>query len=379
MKVMILVTHLLGTGHLARAVTLAEAFGAASHDVAVVSGGTPVPRLEKRGVRIVQLPPVRSDGADFSRVLDAGGSLADSAYLAKRQAELIDFLHDFEPDVLITELFPFGRRSLRGEFLAVLDAATSRPEKPLVCASIRDILAPPGKEKKRIFADETVARFYDAVLVHSDPAVTPLDLSWPVSDMLAARLEYTGFVAPPPAGPHPDGCGKDEVLISAGGGDVGAALFACACDAAALMPERTWRILVGGPQAGDRIAGLRQDAPANVVVEAARDDFRQMLTQAAASVSFCGYNTAMDLLQSGCPAVLVPFDDGNEVEQSIRAEALARLPGFAVLPTQDMSAEAMCRAVTTVTEGSRRGLIHTSADGAAETVRIVERLAGRHG
>ena len=48
-----------------------------------------------------------------------------------------------------------------------------------------------------------------------------------------------------------------------------------------------------------------------------------MLYHAAASVSLCGYNTALDVLQSGVPAVLVPFDNGGEVEQSLRAEALA--------------------------------------------------------
>ncbi|HBR43215.1 MAG TPA: glycosyltransferase, partial [Sulfitobacter sp.] len=43
MKVSIVVTHLLGTGHLARALTLGRAYGAAGHDVQVVSGGMPAP------------------------------------------------------------------------------------------------------------------------------------------------------------------------------------------------------------------------------------------------------------------------------------------------------------------------------------------------
>jgi len=44
-----------------------------------------------------------------------------------------------------------------------------------------------------------------------------------------------------------------------------------------------------------------------------------MLYHAAASVSLCGYNTALDILQAGTPAVFVPFDDGSEVEQGLRA------------------------------------------------------------
>ena len=61
MKVSIVVTHLLGTGHLARALTLGRAYGAAGHDVQVVSGGMPAPQLNSDGVDVVQLPPLRSD------------------------------------------------------------------------------------------------------------------------------------------------------------------------------------------------------------------------------------------------------------------------------------------------------------------------------
>jgi len=62
------------------------------------------------------------------------------------------------------------------------------------------------------------------------------------------------------------------------------------------------------------------------VVEPPTPDFRMLLTGAAASVSMCGYNTALDVLQAGVPAVLIPFDDGGEVEQGLRADALAALP-----------------------------------------------------
>ena len=64
MRVMIVVTHLLGTGHLVRAATLARAFDAARHQVCVVSGGMPVPHLDMDGLNMVQLPALRSDGVD---------------------------------------------------------------------------------------------------------------------------------------------------------------------------------------------------------------------------------------------------------------------------------------------------------------------------
>ena len=60
MKVMIVVTHLLGTGHLTRALTLARAFAAAGDQVVLLSGGVPVGHLDFDGIALVQLPPLKS-------------------------------------------------------------------------------------------------------------------------------------------------------------------------------------------------------------------------------------------------------------------------------------------------------------------------------
>ena len=136
MKVSIVVTHLLGTGHLARALTLGRAYGAAGHDVQVVSGGMPAPQLNSDGVDVVQLPPLRSDGVDFARLLDEHGTLASEALKAARREMLIAHIQTRTPDLLITELFPFGRRTLKAEFLALLDAADALPTRPLICASV---------------------------------------------------------------------------------------------------------------------------------------------------------------------------------------------------------------------------------------------------
>jgi len=250
----------------------------------------------------------------------------------------------------------------------------SLPRRPAILGSIRDILAPPSKPSKVQRTDQIIARFYDAVLVHSDPHGTPLEQSWPVSDLLRPMLRYTGYVAPAPAQPHPDDTGQDEILVSAGGGNVGTSLFETAIDAARLMPTRRWRLLVGGSPT--RIAALQaRNPPSNTIIEAARTDFRQMLHHAAASVSMCGYNTALDLLQSGTRAVLVPFDAGQEVEQSLRAKSLGTLPGIAVLRSGDLTPRALCEAVEQVISDPPRPATNLRFDGAAQTVALACELA----
>ena len=376
MKVMIVVTHLLGTGHLARALTLARAFGAAGDDVWVVSGGKPAPVLDRGDVTLVQLPPVASDGVDFSRLLTTDGTSATPAYLAERQSALLRHLVGFQPEVLITELFPFGRRILADEFRALLAVAKAQDTPPLICASIRDILAPPSKPKKATLANDILNTYYDAVLVHSDPMLTPLELSWPVSDIIRSMLHYTGFVAPPVAPQHPLGTGAGEVIVSAGGGDVGTHVYRAAVQAAALIPQPV-RVLVGGSDPEPRIEALKPIAAGPATIEAARPDFRQMLHHAAASVSLCGYNTALDILQANTPAVFIPFDDGNEVEQGLRARALATRDGIELLGRESLTPDALAAALARVIAAPARTTDGIGFDGATRTVEITRRLRGQ--
>ncbi|WP_299152404.1 glycosyltransferase [uncultured Tateyamaria sp.] len=366
MKVMILVTHLLGTGHLARALTLARAFGAAGDEVTVLSGGLPVNHFDTDGQTLIQLPAIRSNGVEFTTLLDAQGQVVDAAYMAARCRVLLAALRHIGPDVLITELFPFGRRILHQEFHALLEAAQALASPPVILSSIRDILAPPSKPAKVQFADDMITQFYDGVLVHSDPALIPLDRSWPVSGMLENRLRYTGFVAPTPP---PPSAPNHEILVSAGGGGVGDRIFEAACEAARLTPDLHWRCLVGG--AAERIPPLAARAPANMICEAPRADFRTLLNGAAASVSMCGYNTAMDVLQTGVPAVFVPFDDGGEVEQGLRAQALSALPGIAVVRQDTLDSATLLQGLDQVRSAPRRGPQTDYMDGAIHTVQIV--------
>jgi predicted glycosyltransferase len=375
MKICIVVTHLLGTGHLARALTLARAYKDAGHDTIVVTGGMAAAQLTSDSIKMVQLTPLRSDGVDFTRLLDANDNEADATLFDARIRKLTETVASQQPDVLITELFPFGRRILKGEYIALLNAAKALPNRPLICASVRDILAPPSKPAKATLAEDLVAQFYDAVLVHSDAAVAPLSLSWPVSDALASKLRYTGYVAPPPAVAHPDGLGAGEIIVSAGGGDVGRHVFDTALNAARQDPEkRQWRLLLGGQDGAKRSRDLMRNAPENVIIEPARPEFRQMLYHAAASVSLCGYNTALDVLQSGVRAVFIPFDAGSEVEQGLRADALAQLDGIGVLRNADLSAETLLGAVTAVLDAPTRAQRTDGFDGAAQTVRLTRNM-----
>lgn len=372
-RVLIVVTHLLGTGHLARALGLARGFAAAGDEVVLASGGMPVPHMDMSGVTLVQLPPLRSDGTDFARLLDETGTPARPEVFEVRRAALRACVATLQPEIVITELFPFGRRGLKDEFTGLLAQAEALPQRPRIFASVRDILAPPSKPRKAAFAEDMIAAHYDGVLVHADPEVITLDASWPISDALKSKLRYTGFVAPclPSVPEHTDGHG--EILVSAGGGSVGDRLFDAALGAAA-GSAHTWRLLVGGHDAQARIARLAQAAPRNALVEPARADFRVLLQRCVASISLAGYNTAMDVLQTGIPAVMVAFDDGAEVEQTLRAGALARLPRLETVGLAEVTTQTLSDALTRVLSDPTPRDTGLRFDGGARTREIC--LAG---
>lgn len=377
MRVMIVVTHLLGTGHLSRALALGHAFRAAGHSVVLVSGGMAAPHLAgANGPDMVQLPAIRSDGTRFTTLLDATGSPVTPDLLARRTAVLCETVQDFHPDVLLTELFPFGRRVLREEFLALLDSAQALTPRPVILTSIRDILAPPSKPARAEWVGQIINRYYDGILVHSDPRATRLEQSWPLTKALRARLLYTGYVSAL-AAPMPDApVGDGEIVVSTGGGAVGGLVYDAAIEAARLMPDFPWRFLVGGADAAAHIAALKQKAQTlPITIEPVRPDFRQILHRAAASVSMCGYNTALDLLQTGVPAVLIPFDAGGETEQTLRATSLSDLPGIAVLGAATANGETLARSLGKVISDGRRDGPTVKIDGALQTVAIACQLA----
>lgn len=339
-RVLIAVTHLLGSGHLVRAGHLARALAEAGFAVTLASGGMPLRAMAGEPFAFVQLPPVKVEGVDFRNLLDEAGRPVDAARLAARRAMLGELVASLRPDVVITEHFPFGRRQLADEFLGLIAAARQANPRALVLASIRDVLVTP-KPDRIVEAEQRIAAHFDAVLVHGDARFLPLEASWPVGAGLAGKLIYTGYLAAPgsldaaspgakdPRSPLPvplagAGKGAAEILVSGGGSGAALPLFSLCLAAAKLDSSRRWRLLVGRGADPAAFAALQAVAPVNATVEPARPDFPALLAGCALSISQAGYNTVLDLVAAGRPAIVVPFDEGAETEQAIRAEAMAR-------------------------------------------------------
>lgn len=378
--VLFYVQHLLGIGHLRRAAAIVRALDAAELETVLISGGLPVPGLDIGGARLAQLTPLKSRDVNFSALVGADGRPFDDAMRTARRDQLLALYRETRPRVVMIEQFPFGRRQLRFELLPLIKALRCDKTRPALLASLRDIVNPPGTVEKAAWMLEIATRFFDLVLVHGDPALVTLEQSFPEAAALAGKLRYTGYVVsePPPAAPA-SGEGNGEVLVSTGGGAVAEPLVAAALAARPLSPlaESPWRILVGENMPEASFQGFRAAAPAGVTVERARPDFTALLARCRLSISQAGYNTVMEVLRAGPPAVLVPFVGAGEREQSLRARLLAERGLVSLVPEAGLGGDALARGMAeALALAARRRPLSLDTEGAAKTAEIVRaRLA----
>ena len=370
-RVLFYVQHLLGIGHLVRAVRIADALSS-GFEVTLVVGGEVPAGLVPRDVEVVRLAPVKAGEGGFGALVHPDGRPFDPADQAARRQVLLDTLDRLRPDILLIEAFPFGRRQMRFELLPLLERARAAPARPLVACSVRDILQArrPDRDAETL---DLIRRFFDLVLVHGDPAYFPLAQSFPQADAIEAQLRYTGMVGPAAESLDPQPLAPDDpidVIVSVGGGAVGADLVRAAVAAKPLsaLAEARWLVLTG-PNLDPRTLGSTDD---RIVMRGFDPRLPKRLAVARVSISQAGYNTVVDLLSAGCRPVLVPFGRGGETEQTRRAEVLAE-HGWAVMLAETALdpvalAAAIDRALALRTERPAMAL-----QGAEVTRKILER------
>ncbi len=388
-RVLVYVQHLLGTGHLRRAVLLADAMARAGLAVTLVSGGLPVPGLVPSGARWVQLPPVAAADTSFKSLVDAHGEPVDDGLRQQRRDALLASWRQTDPQLLLVELFPFGRRQMRFELVPLLEAARQSAQPPVIVSSVRDVLGGGQKDPQRQRGMlELFDRYFDHLLVHGDPALVPFERTFAHVPELGTRLHYTGYVvdvpAPEDAAGDATSDGQDEVLVSTGGGAVGLPLLSAAIRARRLsqLAARRWRVLVGAGIDAATFADLAAQAASlhgeGMVVERNRADFPRLLRRCCVSVSQAGYNTVMETLQAGARAVLVPFAGGTESEQTLRARLLADRGWVGLVEEAALTPAQLAQAVDHAAARAPAASGQIRFDGADASARLVHGwLAGR--
>jgi predicted glycosyltransferase len=368
-RVFIWVQHLLGLGHFARARALASALSEGGFEVTLVSGGvTPLDAFPPN-VFFVRLPPARAKDELFDDLVDEHGKLVDQAWHERRRDALVAEFDAANPDVVITETFPFGRRLLNFELHALIEAARSRAKRPLIVASLRDILQRPRKAERAAAMVAYAREHYDALLIHGDPAVARLEDSFAETSALTDLMRYTGYICAEP----PLATRSREILVSAGGGAAGKILLELALAARehSRLKDRPWTFVTG-----PLTDGLSTRADKTVTIVRSLPDFRSRLAGAAVSVSQAGYNTLVDAVAAGTPTLAVPFETDREKEQRLRAEKFAARGWIKLMHQRDITPEALAAQIDALAE-TKRNPAKLDLNGGTTSAAILKQLLQR--
>lgn len=327
-KILFYCQHSLGMGHLVRSLALADSLSS-DFQITLLNGG----RLPKKlkipsGIKIVNLPPLGFD--DDGQLVSRDARRTVERAQKARQKIILERYRTLKPDVVLIELFPFGRNKFTNELLPLIEEAQKRSK--IIC-SVRDILVNTRKDQLRHDkrAIKIAELFFNAILVHSDEAFARFEDSLQEDLKINIPVYYTGFVSPDPlpsSKTFKKNSNQKNILVSAGGGLVGEDLFQTAVKAHRILSShlKVKTTIVGGPFVPKPVwRSLQKSAENDEHIHFKRfvPDLREQMRRADVSVSQCGYNTALDILSTKVPALVVPFGNSEgENEQTVRAKRL---------------------------------------------------------
>ena len=368
--------HSLGIGHLTRSFALATPLREHFHVVFLNGGRLPPGIAVPEGIELIDLPPLGMD--DGHTLVSRDAARLDVAASQAHRRELIErAIARTRPAVLLIELVPFGRKKFAGEILPMIRQVRRQSGMPAqVICSLRDILvdARPDQRRHDDRARGLTDRYFDAVIVHADPAFARIEESFHPTRPMRTGVHYSGYVVPRRAA-HIDTARGAHILVSAGGGIVGDALYRTVLEARALLKAPPALRIIAGPFLPEPEWLALCERAGNIPgVELLRHvgDMVAEMRQARASISQCGYNSALDIVGANVPALVVPYETPSENEQRTRAERLAALGAMQMLPSAELNAQRMAQAISELLEFQPRPAA-LDLDGADHTTQLLAR------
>jgi predicted glycosyltransferase len=277
---------------------------------------------------------------------------------------------DLQPDILLVDHMPHGAM---GELLPALQAIKQSGAQTKVVLGLRDILDAPAVVQQRWQIEgayAAVESYYDLMLVYGMRELFDMAEEYQFPPKLVERLRYCGYVCAPKsmqigtglrakllAGAQSD---VKLIVAMAGGGADAYPMMRALLDALPTVQrrQRSLLVLITGPFMP---SNLRHDLHMRargmrVRVFGAVEDTQAFLEAADLVVAMAGYNTSVEILESGRQAIFMPRH-GPSAEQRMRARLFAAMGWVKTLEPEEWSVERLAKMIlASLDEGSQRAI-----------------------
>jgi predicted glycosyltransferase len=304
----------------------------------------------------IKLPSILKVGPGDWRAVGLPLPFADVHHMRR---ELIrSAVMSFRPHILLVDHMPHGAM---GELMPTLEAIRAEGADTRIVLGLRDILDAPEVVRRRWRdegAYEAIERYYDLVLVYGQRAVFDLAEQYQFSPIVTSRLRYCGYVCTPETARYAPrvraqylagaDAGTRLIVAMAGGGADAYPMMRALLDAMPAIQARQPSLLlvITGPFMP---AELRHDLEARarglpVRVRRSVSDTLSYIDAADLVVAMAGYNTTMEILRSGRPAILIPRA-GPSAEQRTRARLFSARGWLAMIDPDDLSIDTVAGSI----------------------------------
>jgi predicted glycosyltransferase len=350
-----------GLGHLRRSILVAGGLAAEREGPSVlIATGSPRAQAFElpAGCDTLKLPTVTKtpDGNYRPRTLNV-----PLDELVQVRSELLrSAARSFRPDLILVDHSPVG---MQGELWPLFHDLNKWDSRPAVVLGLRDITDAPDAVRREWDASgawEALGGVYDRILVYGDEHLPTTAQDLRLDERFPGKVRLVGYLARPIAAPTQSGNGVPTLLVTAGGGGDGHRLLSGYLSFLERLPaaDRFRSVVVTGPflsrsrqrEVRDRCRALGS----SVEVFCFTDRFEDLLASAAGVVSMAGYNTVVEILSAGVPALLVPRRTPR-MEQWLRAERLAALDGDFITLARAPDPAVIGRFVERVINGASNG------------------------
>jgi predicted glycosyltransferase len=377
-SVLIHCQYVYGIGHYVRALELARGLSE-RFEIFLLNGGERVPNYDlPPKVTCFRLPAIyKHEQGD--RLLPVDPSLGlDDCF--KARASLIERLVcRLEPDILITEHFPFGLL-FETEVMTLIALVKQRNPKARIVSSVRDVIESEEGGQQDTYICSLLNRWYDMVLVHSDHHIVPFALSFPLVEEIKIPVHHTGYVVSsiPPRVPKAD---PPLLVVSVGGGRLGEELLYAVLDAHRNVADR-WRhrlALFSGAFQKD-VGNLKDHVESYghgqvTVHEFDREHYRHMLAAASGVICLAGYNSLLEAVSARLPVLVYQRKfHGKNKEQALRSTLFQRAGLVGLLSPDDLSVGRMTARIMAFAKNPASPDHRIRMDGSTKARKLLEAL-----